>query len=278
MNNNNKINNNEKDEINNEIKEIKENDNINNDNNDLTEDDNENLTEKKEGKKKKKKKLSKRKKKLLELEEKMIEKDSLIEEINQQYNNIEIELLNYKSEINSLQNYITQLEAGLDINSQINNLKNIIYEKEQLLLTITDQISEYQSNCDDIIIGKSMKEKEEQIKLLINEVKAIRNKIINIITFNKRISNFDEFINCVDIIQQLNNNDINESVNNKIKIAFEKINYLINVYKQNNEEYYHKIIREIFQKYGNENKNLNITKKDEENKDNNNEEEVKSKM
>ena len=208
----------------------------------------------------------------------MIEKDSLIEEINQQYNNIEIELLNYKSEINSLQNYITQLEAGLDINSQINNLKNIIYEKEQLLLTITDQISEYQSNCDDIIIGKSMKEKEEQIKLLINEVKAIRNKIINIITFNKRISNFDEFINCVDIIQQLNNNDINESVNNKIKIAFEKINYLINVYKQNNEEYYHKIIREIFQKYGNENKNLNITKKDEENKDNNNEEEVKSKM
>ena len=278
MNNNNKINNNEKDEINNEIKEIKENDNIINDNNDLTEDDNENLTEKKEGKKKKKKKLSKRKKKLLELEEKMIEKDSLIEEINQQYNNIEIELLNYKSEINSLQNYITQLEAGLDINSQINNLKNIIYEKEQLLLTITDQISEYQSNCDDIIIGKSMKEKEEQIKLLINEVKAIRNKIINIITFNKRISNFDEFINCVDIIQQSNNNDINESVNNKIKIAFEKINYLINVYKQNNEEYYHKIIREIFQKYGNENKNLNITKKDEENKDNNNEEEVKSKM
>ena len=61
----------------------------------------------------------------------MIEKDSLIEEINQQYNNIEIELLNYKSEINSLQNYITQLEAGLDINSQINNLKNIIYENDK---------------------------------------------------------------------------------------------------------------------------------------------------
>ncbi len=178
------------------------------------------------------------------------------------------ELTNYKTEINSLQNYITQLEARLDINAQINNLKNIIYEKEQLLLTISDQIAEYQSQCDDIIAGKSIKEKEEQIKLLINEVKAIRSKIINIITFNKRISNFDEFINCVDLIQQKNNDKNESDSNNKIKIAFEKINYLIDIYKQNNEDYYHKLIKEIYKIYEKDNNNNNIT--DDNNKDNNN--------
>ena len=241
------------------------NDNIINENKVYSEDDNENKQEKKI---KKKKKKGKKRKKVLELEEKISEKDNIIEEINLEYKNIQKELSDYKSEINSLQNYITQLEAGLDVNSQINNLKNIIYEKEQLLLTISDQIAEYQSQCDDIIMGKSTKEKEEQIKLLINEVKAIRNKIINLITFNKRISNFDEFINCVDIIEQLNNekgeNKIDDSVNNKIKIAFEKINYLINVYKQNNEDYYHKLIKEIFKIYENEEKKDIIEKKEEE--------------
>jgi chromosome segregation ATPase len=213
--------------------------------------------------KKKKKKGGKRKKKLLELEEEINEKDSLIDEIHQEYKKIQNELTSYKTEINSLQNYITKLEAGLDINTQINNLKNIIYEKEQLLLTLSDQIAEYQSQCDDIIAGKSLKEKEEQIKLLISEVKAIRGKILNIITFNKRISNFDEFINCVDLIQQIKNDNSSDN-NNKIKIAFEKINYLIDIYKQNNEDYYNKLIREIFKIYEKDN---NV------NEDNNNKEE-----
>lgn len=209
------------------------------------------------------------------MEEKLSEKDNLIEEINQEYKNVQNELINYKSEINSLQNYITQLEAGLDVNSQINNLKNIIYEKEQLLLTMSDQLSEYQSECDDIIFGKSLKEKEEQIKILINEVKAIRNKILNIITFNKRISNFDEFINCVDIIQQLNDdnkNNIEEDVKNKIKIAFEKINYLIDIYKQNNENYYHKLIKEIFKIYESNNINNEVENENNNMINNNNEE------
>ena len=91
------------------------------------------------------------------------------------------------------------------------------------MLTITDQISEYQSECEEyIIMGKSIKEKEKQIKLLINEVKAIRRKIINIITFNKRIFNFDEFINCVDIIQQLKNSGLNEKIE-KLKLRLKKL-------------------------------------------------------
>ena len=263
----NKVNNTENKETNNNENNIKEdNDNDNLTNNELTEDeaDNniENNTEKKT--KKKKKKGGKRKKKLLELEEEITEKDLLIDEIHQEYKKIQNELSNYKTEINSLQNYITQLEAGLGVNAQINNLKNIIYEKEQLLLTISDQITEYQSQCDDIIAGKSTKEKEEQVKLLVNEVNAIRSKIINIITFNKRISNFDEFINCVDLIQQLNNDNQNENgsntkegIDNKIKIAFEKINYLIDIYKQNNEDYYHKLIKDIFKIYEKEENNTN---------------------
>ena len=269
---NNNINNKEKNkENNNSNKNIKEeNDNNTNDNltnNDLTEDeaDNNNKIENSNEKKtkKKKKKGGKRKRKLLELEEEINEKDSLIDEIHQEYKKIQNELTSYKTEINSLQNYITKLEAGLDINTQINNLKNIIYEKEQLLLTLSDQIAEYQSQCDDIIAGKSLKEKEEQIKLLISEVKAIRGKILNIITFNKRISNFDEFINCVDLIQQIKNDNSSDN-NNKIKIAFEKINYLIDIYKQNNEDYYNKLIREIFKIYEKDN---NV------NEDNNNKEE-----
>ena len=84
----------------------------------------------------------------------------------------------------------------------------------------------------------------------------------------------------MDIIQQLNNNDINEKINNKIKIAFEKINYLINIYKQNNEDYYHKIIKEIYQIYENENNNNNNINNqiDDDNKEKKNDEEEKSKI
>ena len=145
-------------------------------------------------------------------------------------------------------------------------------------MTLSDQIAEYQSQCDDIIAGKSLKEKEEQIKLLISEVKAIRGKILNIITFNKRISNFDEFINCVDLIQQIKNDNSSDN-NNKIKIAFEKINYLIDIYKQNNEDYYNKLIREIFKIYESDNTNNNEVENENNNNNiiNNNNEEIDEK-
>ena len=74
----------------------------------------------------------------------------------------------------------------------------------------------------------------------------------------------------MDIIQQLNNsNKLNDKVDNKIKIAFEKIKYLIEVYKENNENYYHKIINEIFHIYNDEkkenDKDINENKENEKN-------------
>ena len=68
----------------------------------------------------------------------------------------------------------------------------------------------------------------------------------------------------MDLIQQLTNDNQNgkgsntkEGIDNKIKIAFEKINYLIDIYKQNNEDYYHKLIKDIFKIYEKEENNTN---------------------
>ena len=66
-----------------------------------------------------------------------------------------------------------------------------------------NQIKVYQSKCDDIIMGKSEESKDNQIKRLLNEVKAIRKRILSIITLNGRISNYDEFVEALKCIKVL---------------------------------------------------------------------------
>ena len=68
-------------------------------------------------------------------------------------------------------------------------------------MDLTLQIKEYQSKSDDIILGKTNKNMEKQIEILLNEVKGIRKRLLNIVTFNDRINNFDDFINNIEIIQ-----------------------------------------------------------------------------
>ena len=199
---------------------------------------------------KKKKKKFKKKKKLKtcsELEQQLLDKDEIIQVLNLELNKIKNDSEGYISEINSLQNYIKNLEKGLGVDEYISNLENLLKTKEELLLTLSDQIKEYQSKCDDVILGKTSYEKEEQISLLANEVRAIRNRIMNLINFNGRIENFEEFMNIFeDIKRNLENNEKN-------KVMVEKINNLIKVYKHNDLIYWNKLVQEIFGIFGNEN-------------------------
>ena len=192
---------------------------------------------------KKKKKKFKKKKKLKtcsELEQQLLDKDEIIQVLNLELNKIKNDSEGYISEINSLQNYIKNLEKGLGVDEYISNLENLLKTKEELLLTLSDQIKEYQSKCDDVILGKTSYEKEEQISLLANEVRAIRNRIMNLINFNGRIENFEEFMNIFeDIKRNLENNEKN-------KVMVEKINNLIKVYKHNDLIYWNKLVQEIF--------------------------------
>ena len=66
------------------------------------------------------------------MEKQMLEKDSLIEEINTEFKNIQNELLKYKTEIKSLQNYITHLEANTTLTLKLTT-KKILYMKKRII-------------------------------------------------------------------------------------------------------------------------------------------------
>ena len=168
---------------------------------------------------------------------------------NRQENNTKIQ--NYLSEISALQNYIKDLEKKLNLDQKINNLENLLKTKQELIKSLSDQIKEYQSKCDEIIFGKSNYEKEEQISMLINEVKAIRKRLMNFIKFNGRIQNFDEFIEIFGEIKEIVSKNGNKSI-------VEKINHLIKIYKHNDDVYWNQLVQEIFGVYKEANFNINI--------------------
>ena len=91
------------------------------------------------------------------------------------------------NENNVLKKYVSKLEKNLGVEDQMNNLRSLLAEKDQLLVNLSHQIKEYQSKCDNIIIGKTEESKDKQIQLLLNEVKGIRKRILSIITLNKLI-------------------------------------------------------------------------------------------
>ena len=66
-----------------------------------------------------------------------------------------------------------RLEKNMGIDNEINKLKLVNIEQNKLIMNLSQQIKEYQSKVDNIIIGKSPEEKDEQIKILINEVKGV---------------------------------------------------------------------------------------------------------
>ena len=130
-----------------------------------------------------------------------------------------------------------------DLKKQIKELKKnknnngIINEKDMKIQNLEEQIKEYEKKCDDIIMGKSMEEKDKQIQILINEINSIRKNILNSITYNNRITNFDEFIKNIEKINELNN----EIIEPGIQDAFTKLNELIQIYKQNDKNIINKL-------------------------------------
>ena len=122
------------------------------------------------------------------------------------------------------------------------NLKEFTLQKYKLIIQLTDQIKEYESENTEIINGLSDIEKDKQIKILCNEVKVIRKRIFNILTFNDTINNFKEFENIINkLLEHFNN--INSK--DEIKNILSKLEFLIQSYKENEEKNNEEIMKNI---------------------------------
>ena len=141
-----------------------------------------------------------------------------------------------------LKEKISKMEKNLGIEEEIKNLKEALYVKDKLLMDLTLQIKEYQSQSDDIILGKSNEKKDKQIEILLKEVKGIRKRLLNIVTFNERIHNLDEFINNIEIIQKLEN----QIKNKEAKKAFEQLKLFIDEYKLDNDMAFNEFLVKLY--------------------------------
>jgi hypothetical protein len=136
------------------------------------------------------------------------------------------------SKINDfLKDKISNLEKNIGVEEEIRFLKETLSKKDELLMDLTLQIKEYQSKADDVILGKSNKSKDKQIEILLKEIKGIRKRLLNMVTLNDRITDFEDFMNNIKIIQELENKVKDKNV----KKAFEQLNLLIEEYKLNND-------------------------------------------
>jgi hypothetical protein len=171
-----------------------------------------------------------------------INDEDLIKDITEEMNKWKQEY--YKlSKINDLlKDNITKLEKNLGVEEEIRYLKEALAKKDELLMDLTLQIKEYQSKSDDIILGRTNKSKDKQIEILLNEVKGIRKRLLNIVTLNDRITDYEDFMNNIKIIQGLEN----KSKDKNVKKAFEQLNMLIEEYKLNNEMAYNDFLVKLF--------------------------------
>ena len=183
---------------------------------------------------------------ILQLNEKILEKDMIIDELTENLSKLEKEYKLCLKQIIKMETQISNLEKGIstDIQEEINNLKSLIMQKEEQIIILTNQLNEYQSKCDDIIKGNILLKKDEQIKLLLNEVKSIRSKIQNILSFEGRIDNYEDLMDIISkLIKYFEENKIE---NEDIKIIFDKLKFLAENYELYGQQFYNRIIQEIF--------------------------------
>ena len=183
---------------------------------------------------------------ILQLNEKILEKDMIIDELTENLSKLEKEYKLCLKQTKQMKTQISNLEKGIstDIQEQINNLKSLIMQKEEQIIILTNQLNEYQSKCDDIIKGNISLKKDEQIKLLLNEVKSIRSKIQNILSFEGRIDNYEDLMGIISkLIKYFEENKIE---NEDIKIIFDKLKFLAENYELYGQQFYNRIIQEIF--------------------------------
>ena len=194
--------------------------------------------------------------------------EKVIEDLMLECNKWKKEYSTMFNENNVLKKYVSKLEKNLGIDEQMDNLRTLLAEKDQLLVNLSYQIKEYQSKIDNIIIGKTEESKDRQIQILLNEVKGIRKRILNIVTLNDRITNFDEFIEAINCIKQLES----KNKDKKIEKAFDQLTYLMEIYQQNNDKAYSKFVNEIYGEGSNVNNLINFDEiqNNDNNFDNNN--------
>ena len=122
-------------------------------------------------------------------------------------------------------------------------LRNNLEDKEEIIINLSAQINEYKSKCDLILNNISNEDKDKKIEILINEIKALRKQILSLISFNGRIENYNEFINVINLIK----NNFNEYIenNDELKDAFQKLDNLIDLYSINDNIAKIKLLREI---------------------------------
>ena len=131
--------------------------------------------------------------------------------------------------------------SNLDIQQILKNQKSLKQENEtlkELIENLKLSIKELNSNNNEKNENDEIKklndiinEKDSKINNLINEINSIKEKILDDITYNKRITNFEEFIQNMEKINELNN----EKINPEIREAFGNINDLIDLYKENDK-------------------------------------------
>ena len=78
--------------------------------------------------------------------------------------------------------------------------------------------------------------------MLLNEVKGIRSRLQNLISFEGRITDFEEFLEIIKKIKDY----IYKSEDKEIQQCYEQLNILVENYVLNGQKYYNKIIQEIF--------------------------------
>jgi hypothetical protein len=180
-----------------------------------------------------------------------IEKSNNTQQIFKNYKDLKNENESLKEVIQDLKQRIKELNSNYNNESDKNShelsneeltlFNKMINEKQSKIISLEDQLKEYQNKTNDIMAGKSDETKDKQIQILINEINSIRAKILNDISYNNRIQNFEEFIRAVEKINELNN----EIIEPEIQDAFSKLNQLIEIYKKNDDNLFNKLMEEL---------------------------------
>ena len=168
--------------------------------------------------------------------------EDLIKDITTEMNRWKQEYYNLSKINDLLKEKILKLEKNLGIDEEIKYLKEVLYKKDKLLMDLTLQIKEFQSKSDDIILGKTEKNKEKQIEILLNEVKGIRKRLLNMVTLNEGINNFEDLINNIKVLQKIEN----KIKDKEVKKALEQLNKLIHEYELNNDMAYNKFLVKLY--------------------------------
>ena len=168
--------------------------------------------------------------------------EDLIKDITTEMNRWKQEYYNLSKINDLLKEKILNLEKNLGIDEEIKYLKEVLYKKDKLLMDLTLQIKEFQSKSDDIILGKTEKNKEKQIEILLNEVKGIRKRLLNMVTLNEGINNFEDLINNIKVLQKIEN----KIKDKEVKKALEQLNKLIHEYELNNDMAYNKFLVKLY--------------------------------